>query len=249
LLRGFMAACSDYVGAPISPGATIPHYAAICMARIGSANRHPMTEATPGKAAILRDQLDRSKKVGPWLRSNGHGLSFERTRRVVMAAASFQLTFDHHDAVVMLTSRHPASALALIRPLYESYIMGLWLFRIANDQQIEAILARQFVPGLDRMVRDLDRGGLFDRPMLPDMKPVMKKMDGLTHGGVEHIQHRYAEGKISPMYPDELMVDALRIADLFTVMAILESAALAENIPLGDRLNQEGRDLLGLPAP
>lgn len=200
----------------------------------------------PRCAVSLDNQLDLSRRLGLWVRTNGHGLAFERTQRLVMAAASFQLTFDHHDAVVLLVAnKQPASGLALLRPLYESYVLGLWLFRIADQQQIDAMLARRLAPELDRMVRNLDGKKFFDRPMLQDMKTVIKKMHGFTHGGVEHIQYRYADGNISPNYPDELMVDVLQIADLFTVMAILESAALAEDITLGDRLSQEGRELLG----
>lgn len=84
--------------------------------------------------------------------------------------------------------------------------------------------------------------------MLEEMKPAIDRMNGFVHGGFEHLRYRIHETGVSPRYPHELIIDALRIADLFAIMALLDGPAIDQDIPLGDRLHAEARQLLGFPT-
>jgi hypothetical protein len=85
-------------------------------------------------------------------------------------------------------------------------------------------------------------------PMLLDMKPIIKRMNGFVHGGYEHLRYRIHHDGVEARYPDELVIDALRFADLFVIMTLLEWPAMVADTATGDRLYFEARTLLGLTA-
>jgi hypothetical protein len=197
----------------------------------------------------LAQQLERSKRLVQWLRYSSGLIRFPGETRAVLVAPSIQLALAHHAALVTLAEGgHRASLLALVRPIFEAYVWSAWTLRIASDDQLRLLAENKLTTGLERRIRALDRAGFFDRPMLADMKPIIDRMDGLVHGGYEHIQYRIHRDGVIARYPDHLIVDALQFADLFAVMALLEGPVLAPDVELGDRLDRESRALLGLDA-
>ncbi len=62
------------------------------------------------------------------------------------------------------------------------------------------------------------------------------------------MRYRIHRDAVIARYPDSLVVDALQVADLFAVMALLEGPAMAPDVELGDRLDDESRILLGLSS-
>ena len=138
--------------------------------------------------------------------------------------------------------------LALVRPVYEAYVWSAWTLRIATDDQLRLLAEGRLTTGLEVRIRALDRAGFFDQSMLIDMKPLIRRMDGFVHGGFEHMRYRIHRDAVIARYPDGLIVDALQVADLFAVMALLEGPAMAPDVELGDRLDDESRILLGLSS-
>lgn len=199
-----------------------------------------------GKLA-LSEQIARSQHVRKWLVSSGANLEARQTARVVAVAASMQVALEHHGAIIVLAKqRQMASLLALLRPMYEAYVWSAWLFRVATGDQLVDLAHNRLGRGLERMIGDLDRLQVFDRPMLRDMKPVIDRMNGFVHGGYHHLRYRIHKDRTEPRYPDDLVVDSLRFADLFAVMTLLEWPAMTEDVPMGDSLYAEARFLLGL---
>lgn len=101
-------------------------------------------------------------------------------------------------------------------------------------------------PGLEKMIRDLDKEHFLEVPMLVALKPLIKRMDGFVHGGFEHLRYRIHRDGVVAKYPEDLIVDALQFADLFAVMTLLEWPALAEDHAMGERLYAEAAELIAL---
>lgn len=197
----------------------------------------------------LQAQIERSERVVQWIAASGRQVKVREAVRSSLVAGSIQLTFEHHAAMVYLAKGgHYASLLALTRSVYEAYLWSAWTLRIATDNQLLELAHDRLGPGLERMVKDLDKKKFFEEPMLATMKPAIEKMDGFVHGGFEHLRHRIHAGRVNPQYPKDLIVEALQMADLFAVMALLEGPAIDQDIALGDRLYSEARQLLGLPS-
>lgn len=195
----------------------------------------------------LLNQIAQSEKVSVWLGSSGRKVKLQATMRSILVAGSIQLTIEHQAAIVTLAkNRHHASLLALTRSVYEAYIWATWTLWIATDEQLTLLAEGRLSPGLEKMVRDLDQAKSFDQSMLKEMKPVIDRMNGFVHGGFEHLRYRVHKTGVHPQYPRGLIIDALQIGDLFAIMALLDGPAIDQDIPLGDRLHAEARQMLGL---
>jgi len=195
----------------------------------------------------LEEQIKRSDRVAKWIRASGRKVRAREAVRSVFTFAAIQLAMEHQSAMVCLAKeKHYASLLALARSVYEAYLWAAWTLRVATDAQLLLLAQDKLSPGLEDMVRALDKQKFFDEPMLKHMKPIIDRMNGYTHGGFAHLQHRIKKESVAPDYPSDLIVDALQMADLFAVMALLEGPVINEDIELGDRLFTEGMELLNL---
>jgi hypothetical protein len=205
---------------------------------------------TFGGVDRLQEQLSRSERVVSWIAQAGKRVKIKEAVRASLVAGSIQLAIEHHAAMAYLAKgRHYASLLALSRSIYEAYLWGTWTLWIATQEQLIELAHDRLSPSLEKMIRDLDQRKFFDKPMLTEMKSAIERMDGFVHGGFEHLRHRIHAGRVHPEYPVELIVDALKMADLFAVMALLDGPAIDQDIGLGDALYSEARGLLDLSNP
>lgn len=194
----------------------------------------------------LSVQISASEAVRQWLRRNGKDLPATLSPRTAVVAAAMQVVFEHHGAILLLVRNGMyASSLALLRPIYEGCILAMWLFRIASDKDLLELAKNRLSPGLEKMIRDLDREHFLDAPMLTTLKPLIRRMDGFVHGGFEHFRYRIQKDGVIVNYPEDLVVDALQFADLFAIMTLLEWPALAGDEEMGARLYVETKALLG----
>lgn len=179
-------------------------------------------------ASPLEEQLARSRRIEAWLYDSSNGTKAPHEVRVVMSASSYQLAMDHHTAVIALVGDNKrGSALALLRPLVEAYTGGLWLHHCAKDAHFQQILEHKFSRDLPAMQRDLDKIKYFEKAIEQDLRGMRRNLDGFTHGGILHFQWRFKDGEVRPRYPDELVADALKVADVHGYLALQGVVALA----------------------
>lgn len=203
--------------------------------------------AEESASELFKAQIDRSERVKSWALSAGRRIKFTEGVRSLLVAGNIQLAREHQAAMTDLAkARHHASLLALTRPVYEAYVWAAWTLRVASEEQLQRLAANRLTRGLEKMLRDLDEVKFIGSPMLPYMKPVIEKMDGFVHGGFHHLVHRVRAESVHPQYPDDLLVEALEIGNLFAVMAILEGPAIEPDNELGDQLLAEVNELLNL---
>ncbi len=116
---------------------------------------------------------------------------------IKVISAYVSIILEHHRSIIELTNVRQLSALALIRPLYESYIRTIWL-TCASDKTIEAVL--QLVnhvedgnfPTLRVMCEDIDNvfnniGGTEKNisSFASDLENNKRLFHSFTHGGAE----------------------------------------------------------------
>ncbi|WP_211251973.1 DUF6988 family protein, partial [Arenimonas malthae] len=154
---------------------------------------------------------------------------------------------EHHGAILSLAREgRRSSLLALVRPTYEACIWTIWLFRVASGDHLLELARNRLSPGLEKMIQDLDRGHFSDAPMLNVLRPLIKRMNGMVHGGFEHLRYRIHREGVVAKYPDDLIAESLRLADLAAVMTLLEWPALVDDLEMGSRLYEEAQVLLGI---
>jgi hypothetical protein len=88
----------------------------------------------------LSVELSKACELSAYLTSKLHDISTKDTLRNRIAGACFSVALDHFDGVLILLERSPrlySSTYALIRPIFESYIRGMWFMYCATDKKIE----------------------------------------------------------------------------------------------------------------
>jgi hypothetical protein len=115
---------------------------------------------------LHRPALEQAKRVSAWILRNLR--SFQGDRRGTAPLAMHDQVIEHHVGLVILAEQRIfGSAIALLRPMIECYLRGLWLERMTAPA-IDRFLASDEPPDADAMVRVLRKAG-----RLRDAEPVL----------------------------------------------------------------------------
>jgi hypothetical protein len=126
------------------------------------------------------------------------------------------LAMEHHQSIMMLlaTGHLTGSAMALIRPLTETMVRGLWTFYIAKPEQVLKIAANRFdFRPLGSKIDDLERfhgnPGVFT-PL--KTKKNRETLNGLTHSGIEQLGRRLQlNGLVNTLYNEDEIVETIAL--------------------------------------
>jgi hypothetical protein len=124
----------------------------------------------------------------------------------ILSLAYLSLVLEHQKAIVSLVDLNlRGSAFALLRPQVETAFRGLWVGRIATDQQIADIDENDAVPFPEfrEMAKKVDEA-YHANGILESITGVWKSLNGLTHSGRIQLERRFNdEGTIVPSYADD----------------------------------------------
>jgi hypothetical protein len=86
-----------------------------------------------------------------------NGLVIPVSKKFRFAAALLDQAHEHHRAIHILY-KHKAvgSALSLLRPLFETTFRGIWLYRCANEEDVERFIADQDVGSFQRLIQEVE---------------------------------------------------------------------------------------------
>ncbi len=107
------------------------------------------------------------------------------------ALAFFHLCLEHqHGLHALMEQRIFGSGLALIRPLYESYVRGMWAFHCASHEEILAFIQKDRLPRIRQMLVRIVSAveGLENMEASHDSS--WDWMNDYTHGGSTQIKAR-----------------------------------------------------------
>ena len=131
----------------------------------------------------------------------------------------FQHALDIADATIILVTKElPGPALALARPLIESWVRGVWAAKCAEDQEINNFLAKGRpkpwkLAELAEYVKERipTEGEWLEEVTGRD--EVMDMLNDLTHGGRWQVQYRVGKDAIEPRVPVGMQVALLELGN------------------------------------
>jgi len=157
----------------------------------------------------LLKSIERAKEFGIWLHEKTNDRNIPSGIRERTGVSILQLSLDIDDAIlVLLDTRLSGPALTLGRPLFESYVRGVWLLKFASNEEIEKFINGKcplFPDLLKAIGNDKISGGAW---IHASKKANLNFFHDLTHGGSEHVKRRLTQEAIEPNYP-ELELEAL----------------------------------------
>lgn len=173
-------------------------------------------------------------KLVPLLEERIGSLLIPPGRRPQLAVSCFAIALEHQHAISALLSwTFPASAFALVRPLFEATVKGTWLVHSASDAYLEKHARGGELPPVSEMISHLERSELPAevRSILAFTKnEYWQTLSSLTHAGVAQV-HRWLSpaGEVDASYSDEEIEEVANLASVLGLISCLEIARLSGN--------------------
>lgn len=179
---------------------------------------------------LSANEIRAANEYGESLRRLVHEKKFPSTERARAALGCLIIAQEHHHGILVLLSHSLfASAFALVRPAFESYIRGQWLSLCAKEAQVQGFLRGKEPPKFASMIDALEALEDFDNKMFSVVKNKnWKGLCGYTHTGGIHVQRWQTSDGVEPNYSKEEVIEVLKFADVIaglSVLAVLREAA------------------------
>jgi len=163
-----------------------------------------------------------AKDTAAWAMTHVQGRSLQPTISNRLAGAAYGLALEHQRSMtVLVEAKAYGSALTLLRPVVEGFALGYWLLYQASEAQIIAFAEGKSTLTLDvllRRIADEHTAG----PEKGQLQKLVKWLNSMTHGGVEHLVMRQSKSTVGPQYTIEDMASALSIGAWVAKMAALD---------------------------
>ncbi|RJX33044.1 MAG: hypothetical protein C4516_03095 [Oxalobacter sp.] len=163
-----------------------------------------------------------------------HRRRFRNDLRSRTVAACLAVSQQHHNAILILLSRNPpleATSFALLRPLVESVIRGLWLSHAATDAQINEYVRSGTKLDMASMMKSLD-----EEIGLNSYKGLYQKnwsiLSAYTHTGELQVQRWLTTAHVEPKYSEQAVSELVELSGLVAKLAceaLLEISLEPEN--------------------
>jgi len=197
---------------------------------------HLLDFSTNGETGIMPDgfeaALDGAMNIHDLL------LAFDRadeklpsTIRNWLFLLLYDLATEHHGALLILvrTGTHLGSALALLRPLWEVSLRGVWVARCASDDQLVGISKHlKRFPGLTAIARAVQESLATLGPGLGNFynteQAYIDQLHAFTHGGVEALIERINGPNVQAAYKPQTISQLLRQSTYYVVLIAIVRA-------------------------
>jgi len=152
---------------------------------------------------------------------DGQDVSSENAIR--LGCAALDLTMEYHKAIVTLVNaKLYGPALAMMRPMREIFVRGIWLAECATEDQLKEIIDGRQAPGIGTMLRAVESTEVFSDKILSKLSAQKREwLHGLTHGGIEQLSRRLTETTIEPNFDDHEIEELLEYALAFGALAAI----------------------------
>lgn len=161
------------------------------------------------------------------------GIDIGGEARTHIAAAAFGLVHEHHGAVLhLLMDRRLGSALAMLRPCFETYVRGLWLVRGCDDAQFQHFVSGQDTKPVERLLTEITRkpDSVEDHFLHETWERSKTSLHMYTHTSFQLLLRRMDEHMVEESLQPEEVVNAIQFATATAMLASVELAKLATHV-------------------
>ena len=181
-----------------------------------------------------------SKKLSMGIARAIHGRSVPNNLRSLVAIGSFEVSLEHHRAVILTVAKQFfGSAFSLLRPMFESCIVGLWAAHIADESQIKEFNNRRYHPKPEKVLRALAKNS--EKRYVAALKAIhdsgYQALHEFVHGGISQLTRRTDGSNIGPHYPREMIESLLHVLNVIAAISATQLADLTQDGAAGKGLD------------
>jgi hypothetical protein len=193
--------------------------------------------------------ISQAFELHEWVTRRLDGLDISRDRRILLAVSCYDVAIEHHVGIaVLLRSKINGSAFALVRPLFETFVRGVWLRHCAPDEQIDQYVGDRLDLKFWQILEAVEKVDRFGDGVLSGLKKnAWRAMNSYTHGGIQQAGRRTSGAYIEPDFPAEEIIEVIKLAGTFCLLAFQQVAIEAERMDLAELALEKLRSV-GKPA-
>ncbi len=167
--------------------------------------------------------------------------------REITAICLLQQALDVEDGIRVLLNKNsylPGAALALARPLFESYVRGIWLLKTATDDDTDKFLSGEYYFKISNLVEAIGNDPDTDGKWINEIKEAhLRVMHDLTHGGTSHINSRCFPNLIEPNYSEEHLIALVMLGIEIKIRICRVMLSMLQKDDALNSLNKRAEDL------
>lgn len=173
------------------------------------------------------------------------GLEIPASDRNRIAAGCFHQALEHHEAIVYLVRRNLlGSAMALVRPLFEIYVRGIWVGKCASEAELTVFQKGRIDKTFGELVAEIESHEGYNVGVLAKVKQnSWSAMNDFTHGGALQVIRRITSDSITPNYAAEEVTELLNFSGAIGLLSTSEVALLAGRQDIAVELLEEMKKL------
>jgi hypothetical protein len=139
---------------------------------------------------VVQSQVAASSALDHWIWAKLENWEVPASLRNRMAGAAFLIAFHHHQAILRLVNvGSMPSASALVRPIFEAGITGMWIANCATDRELDQFAANNRRPKTETMVKLLEASDFLEKKPLSTIKAAnWAALSDYTHCGSRALQ-------------------------------------------------------------
>ncbi|MGA9340839.1 MAG: hypothetical protein WBV61_00710 [Rhodanobacteraceae bacterium] len=173
----------------------------------------------------LKEEISAAIEQEEWITVRSNAVMIPTHPRHQMMGGLFYQVLEHAVAVrVLLGLPHPlhGSAAALMRPIFEMYVRGLWIRDCATDAQFEQVSSKddeRWPVGIEKMTEAVDEKIGFNRWLTDLQKKYWDAFCSYAHGGLRLIARNNSSEAIESRVTEEESIEILRFVVLISLFA------------------------------
>jgi len=172
----------------------------------------------------------------------------DRSNRFISTAALHSLTLDHARAICNLIKIGvPASAFALLRVAFESYIRGAWIHHCASDKQVETFYKNKGIKenpnakeiDFEKLVQQVEQATGSPAYLSAIKTKSWKALNSYTHSGMHQISRYIVHNTITPNFSEDEkyeVVELSLILSCFSLAGILDLCKVENSELIADEI-------------
>jgi hypothetical protein len=176
--------------------------------------------------------LDQLRGAVQWINQQTTGLTLPADRRSRMALG-LDLAIEHQAGIAVLAGEPLWGPIyALIRPLLDACVRGMWLAECATDAELDLFEANKLgkKKSFTSMVDELEAKIGHAQGELSALRiSSWSTLSDFTHGGFKHVWRRNSETESGPNYSPEETDQVLRLAAGLGLFAATALAGMSGN--------------------
>ena len=186
----------------------------------------------------LPNALKKSSELVNSINDAVRGVTFPASDRARLSAALMDQVYEHHDSIRLLFNKSwIGSAFALTRITFETAVRSIWLFRCANDYEVEQFKGDRLNKSLGNIIAEVESAIEWSGSPLSEVKrKYWTSMCSYAHSGYLQAVRRISPTDIGPNYSEKEQMEVLSFADFCLLLVSVELCALCNRDDIATRI-------------